>query len=444
MPERQVITALTGLVTPLLSVNSSDPRKLDETSLFLPRTWKKTPVFVTDDIVLEPLGQSLMNTEIAFELPKMAHFLLDLAVQKISPPHTIAPVGAVPGYVDHLGFADIDEFKILFGSNLTFTRTSYDLYFDFRTGYTQEKQFNINYLVRGDLTAAQRNADLVNGVTTITDLNLPFSKLCSQALPIHCLSQKTRFTYKSKPFLSIVQGQNVIPNTTMVPNGIYDYKLLLRVAHVTGTEAQLVLAQSRAPDGVSYHIAQNVRQESDDITTATNSTQNIRLQSITKPIRFLRWALVPRRLVDNSGFNDFFFFRPDPDPVGPFGPVPAGMNPYTPIQNWSITANGNIIQRQITRDVDRMWYWYHKHEAIGGDEIHEQNYAEYPHAVNANTGFLDYTNLNNPVLSITFGIGGTGVDPILPNTVQTLRLIVNCEDHNWWVIHAGNWVRSLN
>lgn len=443
MPERQLITSLTGVPAQLLTVNSADARALDMTSLFLPRIWKKSPTFVCDDLVLEPLGQSLMNSEMSFELPKMAHFLTDLAVQKTSPAHTVAPLGAVPYYVDHLGFADVDEFKILFGSNLVYNRRSYDLYFDFRTRYTNEKQGVINYLVRGDQTQAQRNADLVNGITTITDMDLPFSRHQSLALPIHVLSQKTRFTYKSKPFNSIIAGTTVVPNTTVTPQGIYDYKLLIRVAHVTGSEAAIVLAQSRAPDGVSYMIHQNVRQESDDVFTATNSTQNIRLQSITKPIKFLRWALVPRRLVDDSGFNDFFFFRATPDPIPPFGPVPPGMNAYNPPLSWGITANGNIVQRQITRDVSRMWYWYHKHEAQGGDDIYEQNYAEYPHAVNAATGYQDYTNLNNPVIAISFDVGGTGVDPILGG-VQVLRLIVNCEDYNWWVLHAGNWLRSLN
>jgi len=444
-----MLTALTGIVTPLLVCASSDPKCLDMTSIFLPRVWKKTPVFVTDDLTVDPLGPSGQGIEMTFEVPKFCHFILDQAIMSLKPPVTVTsnPPGAAPYYVDHLGFADIAEFKINFGSNLVYTRTSYDLCFDFRTRYTQEKQFNINYLVRGDLSTAQRNADLVNGVTTVTDTAMPFSDLCSQCLPIVCMSQKIRFTYRSKPLNSIVANLNQIPGTTVAfANGaVPTYQMWLRVAHVTGNEAALVLAQSRAPDGVSYLISQNVRQESDDVQTSTNSTQNIRLGGITKPIKVLQWALVPRNLVNDTGYNDFFFFRADPMPAPPFGPTPPGMNPYKPILQWGITANGNIVQRTIVRDWNRMWQWYHKHESIGGDEIHEQNYAEYPHAVNANTGFMDYTNLNNPVLSISFDVGGTGIDPLLgPPNVQVLRLIVNARDHNWWVIHAGNWIRSLN
>jgi hypothetical protein len=382
-----------------------------------------------------------MNQEMAFELPKMAHFLLDLAVQKIAPTHAVAPAGNPAYYVDHVGFADVDYFRINFTSNLNYERRNQDLYFNYRTAKTTEKQTTDDYLVGGNRTIAQRSAELANGFQTITDLDLPFSRHLTQAFPIHVLSQKTRFVYKSRPFLDIINTP--IAGTTVTPNGSVDYQLLLRVAHVMGDEADIVLDMSRSKEGISYMIHQNVRQESDNnlTSTVTGSQINVRLANITKPIRYIRWALIPTKLINNTGRNDIFFFAPTPI----LGPVPPGMTAYNPIQNWSINANGQIVQRVVTRDITRMWYWNKFHESIGGDEIFEQNYTEYPHAVNAAVGYLDYTNLNNPVLTITVGVGGFGFDPdVGAPTPQAMTLIVNCEDYNFWYMHSGNFTRAFN
>lgn len=441
MPERQVITSLVGTIAPLLTVDTCDTKAIDYASIYLPRMWKKTTPFVKDDLEIQPLGNSAKNIDINFEVPKFAHFVLDMSLRTVHPPHTIAPAGNPANYVDFLGFADIDNFRVNFSSNLTYDRRKYDLYFNYRTANTSEKQTTQDQLIRGNRTIAQRTADLVNGVTTITDLDLPFSRHLSQALPIVVLSQKSRFTFHSEPLLNIINAP--IAGTTVTPTGTYDYSLLTRVAHVTGDEADVVLEMSRAQAGIAYMIHQNVRQESDNTLTSTTTGQpvNIRLSSITKPLRFLRWALIPSKLNNNTGRNDFFFFAPTPI----IGPVPPGMTPYNPIQTWSITANGQIIQRTIYRDWTRLWYWNKFHESIGGDEIFDQNYTEYPHSVNSAVGYLDYTNLNNPVLTIIVGAGGFGFDPDLgPPNAQQMTLIVNCEDYNFWYLHAGNWTRAFN
>lgn len=440
MPERQVITSLTGTIAPLITVDTGNPANVDAASIYMPRMWKKTTPFVKDDLTLQPQGVSTMNQELAFEVPKFAHFILNLWVQKNAPTHTIAPAGNPAFYVDFLGYADLDYFRLNFSSNLNYERRKYDLYFNYRTSKTDEKQATEDYLVRGNQTIAQRSADLANGVQTITDMDMPFTRHLTQAYPLFTLSQKTRLVMKSVPFLDEINTP--IAGTTVTPNGPYDYQLLLRVAHVTGDEADIVLDMSQAREGISYLIHQNVRQESDNniTSTATGAPINIRLPNITKPIRFLRWALIPTRLNNNTGFNDVFFFAPTPL----IGPVPPGMTAYNPIQSWSITANGQIVQRLVTRDVTRMAYWNLFHESRGGDEIQEQNYTEYPHSVNANVGYLDWTNLNNPVLTINTGVGGFGLDPINPLVAQAMTLIVNCEDINFWYFHAGNFTRAFN
>lgn len=440
MPERQVITSLVGTIAPMLTVDTRSLENIAMAAIYAPREWKKTTPFVKDDLTVQPQGTSSMNQEMAFEIPKFAHFILDAWMQKVAPPHIIAPPGNPAQYIDFLGYSDLDYFRVTFASNMNYERRRYDLWFNYIKSLTDEKKATEDYLVRANQSVAQRQADLINGVTTITDLRLPFSEHLSQAFPLHVISQKLRLIYRSVPLLDEIT--TTIPGTTVTPNGSVDYQLLLRVAHVTGDEARCTLDMSRTAAGISYMIHQNVRQESDNNLTSTVTGQpvRIRLSNLTKPLQYLSWGLIPTKLINNTGRNDLFVFTPNPT----LGPVPPGMTPYNPIASWNITANGQIVQRSVTRDITRMAYWNKFHESRGGEEIFEQNYTEFPHAVNAAVGYLDYTNLNNPVLEIITGLGGFGFDPDIPANAQALTLILNARDYNFWFLNHGNFTRAFN
>lgn len=439
MPERNVITSLSGAVAPLVSVEAADPREISRYALSVPRDWRKTTVFVKDELTFAPNNVPQLNAEMSFEIPKVAHFIRDICLQSIAPPNIIAPAGNPGFYVDHLGYALIDYFRIMFGANLLYERQAYDLYFKYRKALEVEKRDAVNDLIQGDKTQAQRNQFLINGGELYTDMFLPFEMHNSQAFPILAVAQKLRFILKTQPFLNLIQTP--VAGTTVTSTTGWQFNLIARVIHVTGLEADMVLDMTRDEEGVTYLIHQNVRQNSDDIASVANGFQaRIKLSSIVKPIRFIQWAFVPTKLINNTGRNDQFFFQPQPFP----GPVPAGMTPYNPIQNWSLESNGQIIQRQVPRTYTVIRDHYLYNPAPHGDEIFSQYYDEFPHSVNATMGYLDWTNLNNVVLNATFGTGGTGTDPDTPAQPQSLRLVVNCEDDNFWFFHSGNVTRSFN
>lgn len=439
MPERQVITSLTGTIAPLLTVNTADARAIDYCSKYLPREWSKTTPFVTDEVQVQPNNQSLLNTEMAFEIAKQAHLLRDICVRFTMPPHIVAPAFNPAFYVDHLGFALIDYLRLHFHSNLTYQREAYDLYFKYRKAYTDEERDAVNYLVRGDQTIAQRTLDLANGVDMFVDPMLPNNTAFHQSLPLVVLSQKVRAVLKTRSLLNLINTP--IAGTTVTPNGLYNMELWLKHVHLTGNEGDMLVDMSRQNAGICYMIHQNVRQNADDVFSTQNGfIANIKLSGMTKPLRLLRWAFVPTKLQNDTGRNDMFFFQPQPV----LGPIPPGMNAYNPIVSWNIQANGQTVQRSVLRDYNRVYDHYHNNPSRFGDEIFEQLYTLYPHSVNAAVGYLDYTNLNNPVLQVIFGTGGTGIDPDIPANPQQLRLIVNAEDYNFWYFKSGNWSRSFN
>lgn len=439
MSERQVITSLTGTIAPLLTCNSDIPAALDYCSFWLPRDWKKSTPFVTDLFPIAPNNQSLLNAEMNFEFPKVCHLLFDLCVRWIAPPRTVAPAGNPAFYVDHLGYAALDYFRIHFGSNLVYQRENYDLYFKYRQLYTMEKRDAVNELIGGDQTIAQRTADLTNGREYWTDMMLPFGDHFNMACPIVTLSQKTRFVLKTRSLLNLINTP--IAGTTVTTPSQETFELWCKTVHLTGNEGDMLMDMSNGDSGISYMIHQNVRQSSDDFASSQTGFQiNCKLSGMTKPLRALYWALIPRNLVNDTGVNDIFFFTPNPT----LGPVPPGMNAYSPIQSWSIDANGQIIQRQIFRNYNRVYDWYKFNESPHGDEIFGQRYSMYPHSTNSACGYLDYTTLSNPVLRIVTGVGGTGVDPANPANPQTLRVIVNAEDYNFWFFKSGNWSRTFN
>lgn len=439
MPERTVITSLSGAAAPLVSVSTQDHSMIDKHSIYVPRDWRKSTPFVKDEIRISPNGVSVFNGDNNFEFAKQAHLIEDIVLHSVLPPQIIAPLGNPGEYVDHLGYALIEAFDIMFGANQLYRRTRYDLYFKYRKALEIEKRDATNDLVLGDKTTAQRNQALLNGADLYTDMFLPFECHTTQAFPLLAVSQKLRMTLKTPALQNLIHLP--VAGTTLTQNGNLDFSIIARVVHLTGREADLILDFTRDNEGLSYLIHQNVRQNQDDIASLTSGfTANIKLSSIQKPIRFLQWALIPTKLQNDTGRNDFFFFQPQPNP----GPTPPGMTPYNFIQQWAMEANGQIIQRVVPRTYtvvrDHMKY----NPAPHGDEIFTQYYDEYPHSCNATIGYMDYTNLNNVVLQITFGIGGTGTDPDIPANAQSLRLIVNAEDDNFWFFHSGNVSRSFN
>lgn len=439
MPERQVITSLSGTVAPLLTVPSADPRSVGSHSMWPPRDWKKTTPFVIDDMTLPPLNSTTnpWNAEQIFELPKQCHLVKSMVLHVTLPAHTVVPLGSAR-LVDHFGWAMIEYFRTHFGANLCYETQPYDLYFNYRKKHKMEVRDCINEMIGGDLTQAQRTNDLQNGREFFIPLYQPFEDHQSRAFPLLTLSQKTRFVLKTKAFANIT-NQLVPGASTITPVGPYNFELIMKQVHLTGDEAELILAMSREQRGISYMIHQHVRQQSDNFANSTtNAVANIKMSGITKPIKALHFAWIPDRLVNDTGYNDIFMFAPSPTPV------PPGMNAYNPILNYNITANGQIIQRQIVRNYDRLTNHYYYSEAPHGDEIFNQIYSEYPCSISASMGYLDYTNLNNPVLQVNFGIGGTGVDPFNPLVPQVLRLIINARDYNFWYFCNGNFTRTFN
>lgn len=458
MPERQALTTLPGVVAPLLTVDTSDPRAVDYNSLYEPRQWKKSTPFVIDMMEIQPLGQSGLNLEMNFEIPKFATLMQDMCLRTVIPPSTVTPAGSVPYYADHLGFAIIDYFRINFGSNQVYTREKYDLYFQYRQALGIEKTFATNVMVFGDTTTAQRNALLVNGGELITPLELPFSQAHSQTNPLLVLSQKSRYVLKTNPLQNIIVIPPLPAGGAVTQTSPWLFTLRVMIVHTTGDESAFLLNMSQEPDGIAYMIHQNVRQNADDFNSfQTNFVINEKLSAMTKPLQILDWALIPTKLQNNTGRNDVFMFAPQPTPV------PPGMTAYNPIDHWRIEANGLVIQRDINPLYNQ--YYLHRmyHESFPGNEIFFQTYSEFPHSVNAACGYLDYTNLNNPVLYITMGVGGTGPDPDNPSVPQSLRVIINAQDYNFWqdftlefsfnfltsfsvyrFFNSGNWSRSFN
>lgn len=443
MPERQVITSLTGTAAPLLTLNAANRTELDYGSMFLPREWKKSTPFVTDFQRIHQTSGNGLGTEISWQIPKMANIVLDMILEASFPGNTVTPAGTAVSYIDWTGLSFWSKFEAKFGANTVYERRPYDIYFHIRKEEGIERLESTRKQLFGDTTTAQREQLLLQGnqgnppTPLLVNFHMPFCDDVMQCLPLTVLSQKICFTLHTKPLASFVTNPLA---ATITPQGAFTFDLLLQVAHLTGREADVFLEMSRSPSGIAYMMHQNIREDYNDYaSTADNFIIQEKLLSICKPIMSLTWAMIPTRLVNDTGFNDLFFFKPDPP-----APVPRGMNPYNPPKAWEITANSLTIQRyEGTFYTKFRMYDIYEH-AFAGEDVYAQNYAYWPHAVNAATGYLDYSNLCNPTLNIYMSTGGTGIDPLNPTQPQSVRVIVNALDYNFWFFKGGNWTRCFN
>lgn len=447
MASKETLATMTGVITPLLTVNLADRDAVDLASLWLPRPWKKTTLFAIDEYELDPLSEpGTLGPERRWEIGKQGgSFIRDLCFHTVWPAHTIALPAISAGYVDYLGYAMFDHSKITFGSNLLYERQMYDNYFYYIKAFRDEEKFAIDYLVRGNQSAAARAADLVNGVETWTDMFFPFEMADSHSLPIVALSQKLDVTLKTRPLQEIVVTNPVGNSPSVTPNAPYRFTLRVRSVNTANPDADAIVAMTKREKGVAYLIGQNVHSHHELIlgNNTASFQARVSLQSMTKPLRYLMWSMIPDNLVNNTGTNDFFFFQPNPT----LGPVPPGMGTYLPIIRFGITAGQMEIQRPIQRDYSRIRNHYKYFPSRAGEEIFHQTYAEFPLAVNAATGFMDYTTLGIPYLTVDFAAGGTGTVPAgFPGAggAQNLRVILNAMDYNFWFFKWGNANKSFH
>lgn len=443
MPQKEVLTTLTGTAAPILLGNVKDPQELTYLSPWLPRYWTKTVPFVVDHVRLDPCSQAGLNKDNVFEIAKIGHAISDFVIKADFPPGQVTGGNPNPqaNYSDFLGYTYWSKLEMKFLANEVFDVEPHDLYFEHRKNHEVERRDAINELILGDRSTAIRTAAFVNGVTTYTDFFLPFTKADRKCLPIGVLSQKLRFVLKTRPLREFTRIQ--VPTlTTQVASltGDLQLQILMEVVHLSANEAGLFLAMSQDKSGIAYMIHQHIRQYTETIGTFSSNVEvPVRLNGITKPIRILHWALIPDAMVNNSNRNDEFFFRPNP-PL----PIPFGLTPYNPHTQWRIEANGQIVQRSLWRDQNRV----HMHQKFcispHGDEVFTCYFGRHPNAIDCSDGYADWTNFNNPLLYITLGVGGTGADVDNPNLPQRLRVYVNAEDYNFWYLKKGNFTKSFH
>jgi len=445
MPERQLITALTGTSAPLLVVDVSIAEELDFSSIFLPRPWKKTAPYVTDVFYLDPNGQhpltALIGQEINFELPKSATAVDDVFLRVQLPGHSIAPIGATVRYTDWLGLSLWRRFEMKYGANTSFVIEPIDEYLRIRKTLGVERLDSMRQRCYGDQTNAQLATLLQNGTginPMCIPLYLPFGDDFCQCLPIVDLSQKTRYTLHLRSLKDMLYNPT---NAVITPLGPYEFHLVFNLIHTTGEETAMFIALAEEPTGISYMIHQFQRQHSEHAVLPGAGQLHIhtQLNNISRALMYINWAMIPTALINDSGFNNFFMFNPNP-PL----PIPPGMNPYTEIVRWRIESSGQIVQRTVGRNYTTLYNYDRYNKGFSGEDQFDQDYAQYPHADNAASGFLDYANLTNARLEIELGAGGTGISPSNPQMAQRVTVVVTAKDYNFWFIKGGNLTRCFN
>jgi len=445
MPERQLITALTGTSAPLLVIDVSIAEELDFSSIFLPRPWKKTAPYVTDVYYLDPNGQhplpALNGQEVNFELPKAATAVDDVYMRLVLPPHSIVPQGSLARYTDWVGLSYWRRMEMKYGANTSFVVEPIEEYLRIRKTLGVERLDSMRQRCYGDQTDAQLATLLEFGTTIspiLAPLYLPFGDDFCQCLPIVDLSQKTRYTIHLRSLKDIIYNPQ---GAVITPLGTYDLTLVFNLIHTTGDETAMFIALAEEPTGISYMIHQYQRQHSEHAVLPGVGNQFIHshLNNISRALMYINWAMIPTALINDSGFNNFFMFNPNP-PL----PIPPGMNPYTEIRRWRIDSSGQIVQRHVDRNYSTLYNYDRYNKGFSGEDQFDQDYAQYPHADNAASGFLDYANLTNANLEIELGTGGTGISPSNPLLAQRVTVVVTAKDYNFWFIKGGNLTRCFN
>jgi hypothetical protein len=445
MPQKEAIRLLNGVAAPLLTVATvsgdstglSDEQvqqQIDSNSPWVPRQWIQTPMFIMQHQEYSPSTPvTRIGGQVIFEIPKNMTLIEDMVLKVILPP-LVGGVGTTFLYwVDFLGFAMMNEMKVMYSNNTNYTVQRWSWYRQYAKWLENEQKAAIDQIIYGNTSTAQRSALAANGGTLYIPLLLPSRVDTSNALPMVTLAQKLKLMFNIEALANLIQTDSP---TAVAQNGQIEYSLLVNAIHTTGSESVGFYNKCQRAQGISYMIHEPVIQNVDSFANTTNNVElRAKIVNISRPLQIIYWFMIPDNLINNTGTNDFFMYNPNP-PL----PIPPGMAAYNPPTQWRIEANGVTIQDRIDIDFVR-WYLAQKyHKGQAGEYLLFQTYTLAPEAINAALGYMDYGNLSNPTLFIQMGLGGTGTFGGQP---QSIRVFLEGVDYNWWFFQGGDFTKSF-
>ncbi|HZM24854.1 MAG TPA: hypothetical protein VFC02_24095 [Anaerolineales bacterium] len=395
----------------------------DRISSYRPTAQMKTAPFVREQIRIAPNTVASAAVSVSYDMSKLADGLSKIWFE-FSLPALLVGTATFVRYMDYVGFFAWSEIRVRYnGATLQYLRPfEHFLYQNFFLD--DEEQSSANYLVRGNLTTAQRNTFAVKAQKLKVPLHLLWINLMnSNTLWIQGLASKLQFQVDLEPFARFIQANGVptLTGGTALSNGAFfsDAQIVGEYLHVTARERANMIRMYQSPHGIRY-LMTDVQKHENEVAPATafNSIWTFKLNNISKPV--YAWFFVFRWSEDVSRQMNSAFAQGGRDETNVSGwyaplatPVPPASGVSTPlIQSIGLkVGNTDLIK---TMYVDEIIYEHGARFFKGTRSLAVLAISESNNPTNHNmiTGLTDMSTADTPMVTVTFNTSPNGTASI--------------------------------
>lgn len=351
--------------------------------------------------------------ELVFQFEKESTLLEDVDLLVTPSALAVAGGGTFIRYVDYLAPAVIKEITWKYGGNTIKSYTG-DEIFESILRLEDEKRFNVDKLLLGNLTSASRNSYALNP----TPIRIPIPSvwkdlLCHSAITCG-LANKLQLSIRFQDVGLLIQTDGTKPSSVTFSDVHLDYQVI----HTTGHLRSEIVSETLSPDGVSYLIddQQVFNYDIEPNALGVGTKKTISLDDFDGPIRSMTVLIRTFDQLDPTSSN--------PAPYEIDTSFIEGMS-YVIKSNGMDLVDQSVTEQDDIKQTDKFYKCKFTTECI------TWLWEEFPLAKNCASGSLTFGNFSNPrVILQNDSLGG--VHPRLLITIIAHR-------HNWVVQQGGNY-----
>lgn len=453
-PNRPLIRANTGVQDALLHNPKQSPFSY------------QAPMTVCNHIVEEisfrPLNPSArFGTVQTFELSKVADLLgpvqlvVRLAALNQPPgPTEAAAFGASRvRYVNNLGMGMFEGVQIQYGSQTICNCLPEWWYIRYRK-YSNLPSFRAwRVLSKMDMTLTEQDSFANYGGEVTVNMCAPWADDTSQYFSMVGMSEKLRIIARFKPLKNVISYQltdpSTAPSSTLYNSQsldlITDFYLRAECVHLTGAERDTVVSNVKSADG-QPKMVEDIQAHIRTLIPANGDGANykfvyrLQLTNITAPVRSIFWWLEDPRnsngQVAHTEFGGDYPLYPAPD-----------LN-----RRWDTywITSGQLTVVPITSS-ERSRYFNHVRWFSGvhpGEYINAYSFSVAPETPNASFGSLNFGQMDQPQLNISFpnGMANTAYPAPGQDPTSSVGAFLNviADTYNFYHEQGGDFTRTFN
>ena len=371
---RNLLNANTGPQDAFLWNNQNSP--------FLPVGWEGVAIHFKEKREITPVIEATApGGKTVFHLEDtLSDYMGEIVLRWTNSAVTAGSGATFTEYVDYAAIASIGSIELRYGSNHLQTIRPVQLHaYDYSMVKDREEQLSEDELMLGNKTQTERRTAAAAARTFYLRIPTWWITDTHKYLPISCLSNELNIQINWASIDKVIRTDaSTNPSLSMSST-----VLISTLIHVSSQEQSAIQIDSDQDEGLMYcvHDFSDIHEEI--LLASGSSSFTVQLQNIRSPVVELLFVVRKDSEVNSTTLRN--------DPFN-----------YQAISTFKLKGSGLDIVRDVARTENQFIDFPDYHSGVAGSNINLIVHSLNPEDRRDQWGSLNYFNINNATLTITF------------------------------------------